>query len=240
MDKVEYKQEFLDILRDLSILVPGIILYKEKNELFILRKNVSDIYYRLSVPYKYLDFYGDYFAIRDFGEFYAFIKTLKDPEFFDIDSHLLVKDTQSQIKYPLTDEESFLMELDKLKKKDGVTWKNINFTDKPIFKCNFNRDLVKEIKNVAGRINNELVTLKVENNELTINCYISEEYPSWQKVYKSDIKSDGACSFQCYTDVFNFLPLGVFTMEIDEDGCIKLELDHEEIKLEIIAAEAGG
>lgn len=238
MDKIEYKKEFLDLLRDLSILVPGMILYKEDDRLFIFRKNVSDIYYRLSVPVEYLNFAGDYLAIRDFGEFYSFIKTMSEPEFFDLDSHILVKDHTSQIKYPTTDEDPFLMELDKLRKKDD-SWKNINFTDEPAFICNFDKNIVKEIKTVAGRINNEFVTLTVKDNELTINCFISEEYPSWQKVYKSDIKNDIECSFKIYTDVFNFLPLGIFQFKIDGDGCVKLELDHEDIKLEIIAAEAG-
>ena len=238
MNKIEYKQEFLDLLRDLSIMVPGMILYKEDGKLFIFRKNVSDIYYRLSVPFEYLNFAGDYLAIRDFGEFYSFNKTMKDPEFFDLDSHILVKDATSQIKYPTTDEDPFLLELDKLRKKDN-SWKNINFTDTPAFQCNFDKTVVKEIKSVAGRINNEFVTLTVKDNELTINCFMGEEYPSWQKTYKSDIETDIECSFQIYTDVFNFLPNGIFKFRIDEDGCVKLDLDHEDIKLEIIAAEAG-
>jgi hypothetical protein len=237
--QIEFKSEFIDLLRDLSIVVPGIILYKENGQLFIFRKSATDIYYRLVAPLEYFNFDGDYFAIKDFGEFYSFLKTMNGYNLFDKESHILVKDTNSQFKYPLTDEDAFHQELSKLKKKNSDDWVTIHFTETPAFQCNFDQKMVKEIKAVAGRINNEFITLTIKNNELTINCFIGDEYPSWQKTYKSDIDTDADVSFKIYTDVFNFLPNGVFQFKIDEDGCIKLNLDHKEIELDIVAAAAG-
>lgn len=240
MHNIEHKSEFMDLLRDLSIVVPGIILYKEHGKLFIFRKSVTDIYYRLSAPLEYFNFDGEYFAIKDFNEFYSFLKTMKDYKLYDAETHILVKDSNSQFKYPLTDEDAFHVELSKLKKKNSDEWVTINFTDEPAFECDFDQKMVKEIKSVAGRINNQFITLSIKDNEMTINCFVGEEYPSWQKTYKSNINTDANVSFNIYTDVFNFLPNGTFKLKVDEDGCVKLNLEHEEIELDIVAAEAGG
>lgn len=236
LSKIEYKKDFINIMQDLNILVPGVIIYKQDGELFVLRKNSNEVYYRFMAPLSYFDFKGDYFAIRDFSEFNSFLKTTKDPEIFDADSHVLVKDANAQFQYPLTDEDWFLLDLKALQRQDG-SWMNITFTQKPAFECKIDKFIVKEIKTVSSKITNTCITLSVKDNIMTLDCDMGREYPSWQKNYKSLIDTDAECEFKIYTDIFNFLPSGTFVLQVDEEGSIKLTLEHDEVRLDIIAAE---
>lgn len=240
MKEVKYKKEFLSLLKDLSIIVPGTILYKQENELFIIRKSNENIYYELRAPIDYLDFDGDYFALDNFGEFFMFFNDMDEPIIYDDETHLFLTDNTTEIRYPFTDEENFLRELDKLKRKDG-TWKIIQFpSEDNIEDIDFftviDKSFIKEIKSIASKIGNEFITVKIKNNKMLLNCFIGSEYPSWQKEYNNHKETDAEYSFKIYTDVFNFLPVGTFKFFVINGG-IQLVLEHDDISLKILTAE---
>lgn len=227
MAKLEYTKEVVDLINELAIINPSIILEKKENDVYITRTNASTtIAYRFSVNEKTFNFEGNEIAFYDFSEFYQLLSCFSDPIMEQKEAKVIIQKDKSKINYNLSDVETIKRGPAKLDWKD------------PAVTLSLTMEEIKSIRKMIGLLKVENAKLSCKAGELEITLHNAGHDNSFSKIFKAEtITNLEDFEFSIASEIFTMLPQGDYELGVMDAGLVRFKLESENVNLELFTAE---
>lgn len=222
---IEYKKEFLDLIKDLTDINNKIRLQKEGDKIVVRRADEEvTIAYMLDAPINYFNI-EDELGFYNYTDFYGYLKALQDPK-IKLDNNKLILDTGSEkVDYILTNPDSTG------KSPQDAEFTNVDFEFKlSVTDLDVIRNMIGQIKASRAKITT------IDNNKVSIRIYNSLHDNSLVKTFDIKNLSDFSenVEFTIFSDIFLQIPAKRdYVINVINRGFMKVSLQHEAINLNI-------
>lgn len=233
---IEYKPEFLDLVKDLTQISMSVIF--EKNEtgdsVVAKRRDSEKVWsYILKAPIDYFKFDNKEVSFYKYMEFYQFFKSMNSPKMKIDGQNIYLISDKSRIEYNLVNTEAI-----KDAGKDSGRFNKLNF-DNPDFKFAFTTSNHDEIVKMLSLIKAERVRIHGNNKEINFKIFSQKH----QDIFETHFEIENLTGF---TDDIDFVilsdtflkipPKRNYSVEVKKDGFIKFHLIDTNISLDIFTA----
>ncbi len=210
MQKIEFNNEYLELIKKLSSISRSIIFKKTDNKICVLRADESKtLYFKVVAPYTYFTFEGDELAIFDFVSFYQSINAFGPSSLVQKDNKIIINYQNGKINYVMSNPRSITIGPKKL----GVT---------PKVNVKLNPASLSEINKSIGYLKAEFVDVIFENGNMMFRIYNKEFGHSFDKPIQCEIIEKDITNFKftINSSIFHRVPEESYDIQIDNNGYI--------------------
>lgn len=223
--EIVYKSDFIELLNDISRIVPKIIIEKMQEKIVVYSKNDDQtVIVNLEVSPDYFDLPIDHVAFYNFQEFYKFYKCFVDPKFYVDDTTIYITDSTSTIEYKLTD-------------RNTIPTANYGkrFTrNNPDVRLLISKMDIDNIAKISSSLNAKFIKFYGSKDELYIKIITNEVDNTYNK--RLDMENVSGFTedfnFDIYVDVFKQISTKKnYKVELFESKFVTVEYLNEDVKL---------
>ena len=226
MEKIVYKPELFDILKDLVPISKSVIIKKEADQIVIRRANTDvTILYCIKAPLEYFNYpdTNDDVSFYNYGEFYQYLKSFVQPEIYIDKNKLTLRENNSKIDYVLSSTESFEKKTPKEPKPAPA---DISFT--------LSSKDHNEISNMIALIKPKKAKITLADKKVNVMIYNSTSTNSFEKTFDVESSTEEEIDFNIDSDTFNYIPFKHdYKVEIRAVGFVKITLLNSPIQLDM-------
>jgi len=229
---VEYNKDTLELVNELAEKINAnntVQFEKEGEEITIKASDVAEsVVYIFKADKKHFNFEGEMCTFYNFPEFFNLLKSFDTPEIIQEHQTLTVKENRSKIKYQLSDDD-IIDEDDKL---EDVEWDGSDVI------LELSEDNISKINKMANAIEADKVKLNIEGNQVTLKLFNNKHDNSFEEVF--DVINDESVEIELILekDLFNKIPMGDYTVNINEDLLVQFVLKNTNgFKIDIYASQ---
>ena len=226
---MEFKKEYLDLVKDLSPINPCIIFDKDEDNVIIKRSDASNsIIYTLEAPKDNFNFEAEDIAFYNYPEFHQILSVFDEPKLIEsAENRITISEKQSKINYRISDSEV----IPKVQGEGHFESPDCEFT--------ITVEQLDKIKKMIGLISSEKIRFKVTKDSEDVICdfFNLSHSNNWEKPYSLDSISEETFELIISAKIFTLMPRNSYVISIKEDGIVKLNYVHDEYKLDIYIPE---
>lgn len=234
MGKIEYRGEYLDLLRDLTAISKSVIIRKDGDFLNVRRIDSAKMMaYELIAPKEYFNIDRDEISFYEYSEFYQFYKTYKNPALSLDGTRLIISEGKSECGCVLQNPEAI-----------GGTPKKFNFTDPDIKFTLISSDLDQFIKMFSLIRDSKMprIGLAYEDGEITLKVFNNDVDNTFKKSFECEVLNNTTDNvnfdFTIFSEVFqNLPPRHDYDVYVKAGGFVKVKLIDDNMDLSIITGK---
>lgn len=218
--EIKYNQEFVDLVSELITINKSIVLEPCEDDGKIclsMADGDRSIAYSLSAPISYFAI-EEPIAFYNFGEFYAFYKSIKDAALSINDNKLIVRGDGSKISYILSDVEVV----------SEYKPKAVNFSD-PNITFEVPASILSEMNKMIGlaKAKNVKIVSNIENKFVTLKIYNTDnDHSAERKIAITDSSNlDSDFEMDILSDHLQKIPSGKnYLFQIKDAKVLKISM----------------
>jgi len=232
MKLISYKQEFFDLVSQLTPFNDKIVIEHDENENVTKIRRQDDektSAYILSVPRKYFDI-DENVGFYKYTEFYRFLKTLNNPDIKINQNKLMLSKDASKFTYILTDASRM---------KTGPNDFNM---EEPDFQFELDSESLIEIVKMNTLLKNSRHSeITCVGDKINVKICMEEGDNSFEKTFDAIILSkeyaEEPLQFKIFSDFFTKLPAKHdYIISIKAPGHLIFEMKGDDMKLKLYTA----
>jgi DNA replicative helicase MCM subunit Mcm2 (Cdc46/Mcm family) len=238
MEKIEYKPEFINLIKDLTVINKTVIIQKKEEQAVSYRSDPDVTWmYNIEADPSYFNISDETkLGFYDFTEFFQFFMTFKNPDLFLDGNKIIFSNGASKGEYILSD-----VEMLTINKKYGRSAK-IKFP-KYDFAIQLNSTDISELVKLTGLIQPTRAKFYIKNNKFNIKLCTKKHENTFEKSF--DFVNESGCEedvdFDILPEIFEKLPSkNNYMLKIHKDGFILFTLINDNIKVNIFTGPIKG
>lgn len=229
---VEYNKDTLELVNELAEKINAnntVQFEREGDQVTIKACDVAEsVVYIFKADKSHFDFDEDMCTFYNFPEFYNLLKSFGSPEIIQEGQTLTIKENRSRIKYQLSDDDI----IDEDEKIEDVDWDSSDIV------LDLTQDNISKISKMSNAIEADKVKLVVKDEQLTIKLFNNKHDNTYEDVFDVTNPQDLNLELVLEKDLFNKIPLGDYTVNINEDLLVQFVLKNVEgFTIEIYASQ---
>ena len=202
MGEIKFNSNYLDLVKSLTAISPGIIFAKDDDtkKIIITRTNKSrSIFFKVEASEEFLTFEGEKIAFANFAEFYQLIGAFGASKLSQKDNKIVIESAIGKINYILNAPET----LSKSPSKVTIGESDVVF--------NLSAESLSELKKINSLMNAKYVNITNVAGALTFRFFNSTHDNSFDKMFTPETMSDDIedFDFPIYSEIFSKIPTGI-------------------------------
>lgn len=232
MANVKYNKETLELVNELAEKINAnntVQFEKDGDSITIKASDVAEsVVYIFKADKDHFDFEGDMCTFYNFPEFFNLVKSFETPEIVQENQTLTVKENRSRIKYQLSDDDI----VDEDDRIEDVDWEDSDVI------LELSEEDISKINKMANAIEADKVKLEISGNNAELTLFNNKHDNSFEGEFDVINESGSDIEIVLEKDLFNKIPTGNYTLNINEDLLVQFILkDTDGFKVDIYASQ---
>lgn len=220
--RIEFNANYLELVKNLTAISPGIVFCKEEGKVIINRTNKGrSIFFKVSAPENYFSFTGDKIAFYNFAEFFGLMGAFGVSSLEQKENKIVIESNIGKINYVLSSPETLAKSPSK-----------INISD-PDIVFNLASDILGEMKKINTLLNAKMANISCVDKSITVKLFNSSHENSFDKQFTPESFVDGVTDFDfaIYSEIISKLPAGVnYKVSLFKKGYVFFSFENQGIE----------
>jgi hypothetical protein len=219
---IEFNKDTIELVNELAekINANNTVQFEKKDgKVTIGASDVAEsVVYFFKADEEHFNFTGDTCTFYNFPEFYNLVKSFENPEILQKDQTLIVKENRSKINYQLSDDDI----VDDEEAIEDVEW------DTTAVIMELSEDNISKISKMANAVEADKVKLSIVQGQATLILFNDKHENTFEEVFDVINNSGEDLDIVLEKDLFNKIPNGDYTVNINEDLLVQFVLKNTE------------